>query len=114
MRTPAADRAAAIMAAVEPLPLVPAMWITRRAEVGISQPPQEAPHPPQPQLGGHLGHAHPFVIQAAVEVIEAVLVIVEHGGWVWFDSPGSKPLPQQISGRRRGTDCPAIGIVNCD
>ena len=70
------------------LPLGPGDVDHAEPEVGIAQPPEEPAHPSEAELGRGPGHAHRFVIQAAVEVVEAVLVIVEHGDCVGLDSSG--------------------------
>ena len=51
----------------------------RQAILGIAQPLKQAPHPPQVQRGRHPGHPQPLVIQPAIEIIEAFLIIGQHG-----------------------------------
>ena len=68
------------------LPLGPGDVDHAEPEVGIAQPPEEPAHPAEAELGRGPGHAHRLVIQPAVEVVEAVLVIVGHG-----DVSGSTP-----------------------
>ena len=63
-----------------------------QSEVRITQAPQEPSHSTQPQLGRNPGHSHPFVIQAAVQKVEAILVFVEHGSWVSSLSAGAGDL----------------------
>ena len=79
VRTPEADRAAAIIAEVEPFPLVPATWMIRSADVRVAQPAEQPAHPAQAELGRSPGHAQPLVIEPAVEVVETVLIVVGHG-----------------------------------
>ncbi len=47
--------------------------------VGVAQPSEEPAHPAEAKLGRPLGHAEPLVVEPAVEVVEAVLVVVGHG-----------------------------------
>ena len=58
VRTPEAVSAAASIAAVDPFPLVPATWMTRRPTMRIVQPSEEAAHPAEPKLAGGPGHPH--------------------------------------------------------
>ena len=52
VRTPAACNPAAIIAQVEPLPLVPATWTTRYALLRVAQGGENRADALQPQLGG--------------------------------------------------------------
>ena len=48
-------------------------------ELGVAQLAEQPPHPAQPQLVERLGHAVPLVVEPAVQIVEAVVVDVEHG-----------------------------------
>lgn len=50
----------------------------RQTRLGIAQPLEEAPHPPERQLRRDTRHSLPLVIQAMIEVIEAFLIVGHH------------------------------------
>ena len=71
--------AAAMIAAVEPFPLVPATWITLSPRCGSPSRRSSRLIRRSRSSAGNPGHSHPFVVQPAVEVVEPILVVVEHG-----------------------------------
>ena len=61
----------------------------RQPGMRIAQPAEQPPHPAELQLGRDPGHAQPLVIEPAVQVFEAFLIVGQHGGSLAYDSlPG--------------------------